>query len=61
MGLQNKPDEGSKIYQIFKENFVNVLDAHALRKAKISRDTHKHHVYKNLCKAMMKRSAFKSK
>ena len=30
--LQNNPDEGSKVYQNFKENFVNVLDAHALRK-----------------------------
>ena len=36
-----------------------MLDAHAPRKTKVLRGNHKPHVYKNLCKAIMKRSALK--
>ena len=28
-------DKGSKVYQISEETFVNVIDAHALRKTKV--------------------------
>ena len=58
--LQNKLlDEGSEVYQNFEETFVRVLDAHAPGKANVLCSNHKPHVDKNLCKAIMKRSAFK--
>ena len=59
--LQNKPDEGPKVYQNFEDTFVRVLDAHAPRKTKVLRGNHKPDVDKNLRKAIMKRSALKRK
>ena len=59
--LQNKLDEGPKVYQNFEDTFVRVLDAHAPRKTKVLRGNHKPHVDKNLRKAIMKRSALKRK
>ena len=61
MDLQNKLDEGPKVYQNFEDTFARVLDAHAPRKTKVSRGNHKPHVDKNLRKAIMKRSALKWK
>ena len=58
--LQNKLlDEGSKVYQNFEETFGRVLDAHAPGKANVLCRNHKPYVDKNLCKAIMKRSALK--
>ena len=34
-GLQNKLEEGPKVYQNFEETFVRVLDAHAPRKTSL--------------------------
>ena len=59
--LQNKLDEGPKIYQNFEDTFERVLDAHAPRKTKVLRGNHKPHLDKNLRKTIMKRSALKRK
>ena len=59
--LQNKLDEGPKVYQNFEETFVRVVDTHAPRKTKILCGNHKAHVEKNLCRAIMKCLALKRK
>ena len=59
--LQSKLEEGPKVYKHFEETFVRVSDAHAPRKIKVLRGNHKPYVNKNLCKAIMKRSALKRK
>ena len=58
---QSKLEESPKVYENFEETFVRVLDAHAPRKTKVLRGSHKPHVDKNLRKAIMKRSALKRK
>ena len=59
--LQSKLEEGLEVYQNFQETFVRVLDAYAPRKTKALHGYHKPSVDKNLCKAIMKCSAFKRK
>ena len=61
MDLQNKLDEGPKVYQNFEDTFARVLDAHAPGKTKVLRGNHKPHVDKNLRKDIMKHSALKWK
>ena len=61
MDLENKLEECPKHYENFEKTFVNVLDAHALRKTKILRGNQNPHVDKNLHKTIMKRSKLKNK
>ena len=48
-------------YENYEQNFIEVLNTHAPKKVKIFRGNHKPHYYKNLRKAIMKRSRLKNK
>ena len=48
-------------YESYEQNFIKVLNTHAPKKVKILRENHKPHYYKNLRKAIMKRSTLKNK
>ena len=48
-------------YENYEQNFIKVLNTHASKKVKILRGNHKPHYYKNLRKAIMKRSRLKNK
>ena len=48
-------------YENYEQNFINVLNTHAPKKVKILRGNHKPHYYKNLKKAIMKRSRLRNK
>ena len=61
MDLENKLEECPKHYEHFERTFVNVLDAHALRRTKVLRGNLKPHVDTNLRKAIVERSKVKNK
>ena len=48
-------------YENYEQNFIKVLNTHTPKKVKIFRENHKPHYYKNLRKAIMKRSRLKNK
>ena len=48
-------------YENYEQNFIKVLNTHAPKKVKILRGNHKPYYYKNLRKAIMKRSRLKNK
>ena len=48
-------------YENYEQNFINVLNTHAPKKVKILRGNHTPHCYKNLRKAIMKKSRLKNK
>ena len=48
-------------YENYEQNFIKVLNTHAPKKVKMLRGNHKPHYYKNLRKAIMKRSTLKNK
>ena len=48
-------------YENYEQNFIKVLNTHAPKKVKILRGNYKPHYYKNLRKAIMKRSRLKNK
>ena len=48
-------------YENYEQNFIKVLNRHAPKKVKILRENHKPHHYKNLGKAIMKRSKLRNK
>ena len=57
----SKLDVNSKGYAAFEDNFVTILNKHALKKTKKFRGNHKPHVFKTLRLAIMKRSRLKNK
>ena len=57
----SKLDVNSKGYAAFGDNFVTILNKHALKKTKKFRGNHKPHVFKTLRLAIMKRSRLKNK
>ena len=61
MDLESKLEECPKHLENFEKTFVNVLHVHATRKTKVLRVNQKPHVYRNLRKAIMKRSKLKNK
>ena len=48
-------------YENCEQNFIKMLNTHAPKKVKISRGNHKPNYYKNLSKAIIKRSRLKNK
>ena len=48
-------------YENYEQNSIKVLNTHAPKKVKILRGNHKPHYYKNLRKAIIKRSRLKNK
>ena len=48
-------------YENYEQNFIKVLNTHASKKVKVLRGNHKPHYYKNLRKAIMKKSRLKNK
>ena len=48
-------------YENYEQNFIKVLNTHAPKKVDILRGNHKAHYYKNLRKAIIKRSRLKNK
>ena len=59
--LTSSPRNCDGEYENYEQNFIKVLNTHASKKVKILRGDHKPHYYKNLRKAIMKRSRLKNK
>ena len=57
----SKLNVNNKGYAAFEDNFVIILNKHALKKTKKFRGNYKPHVFKTLRLAIMKRSRLKNK
>ena len=53
--------DGKSNYLEFEKNFIETLNKHAPKKAKMFPENHKPHINKTLKKAIMKRSQLKNK